>query len=594
MKPIETADLRFGAAVGLAALGGGRAVSEVGPAGLTVVNPDDGQASALPLVGDPINFEVPLASPPVVAPDGVVWTIDGPLLRRTNSTSSSDVDLGLGDGATLSLVGTEPLVLDGANRRARLGEGAWQRLDTDADPSEIVAQVEGPAGPCGWIGANDDLWCVAVDGITERATIDGLDLDGADRLAIAGDTGVVVRRSPSSIVRIDWRAQGMADGFPMTVEPDAELLVTSTVDLVWVDDVLGDLVWAANPWEINAIEKNGAGTFEVGEDGTEIEEGDVADGTTPTPDDPAAGQVVPREPDDNGVDDPPVAVDDPVTARSGASVQVQVTANDYDPDGEAIAVSSIAAQPATVRSTSGRRRPWSTRLTPATSAAISSTIRSPTANGNEDSATVVVELLPASATNSPPIGTADFAQTGPMTAVDVEVLLNDVDPERDGMRIGSFTPPVNATVGEVTQTVGPSGLPALRFEPAAGFEGTAAFSYRPVDALGGQGDDVDVSVDVAASRRSQPHSRHPTGCRPRPSEHGGRAAGAGERHRSRRRRHGVVRGDTAPTRPRRPSAGSAVVARGPHGCGRSPPVPVRGVRRPRWRGAGVGARRCDR
>ena len=48
-----------------------------------------------------------------------------------------------------------------------------------------------------------------------------------------------------------------------------------------------------------------------------------------------------REPDDNGIDDPPVAVDDPVTARSGASVPVQVTANDYDPDGEAVAVSTV-------------------------------------------------------------------------------------------------------------------------------------------------------------------------------------------------------------------------------------------------------------
>ena len=75
----------------------------------------------LPLVGEPLNFDVDLASLPVVAPDGVVWTIDGPVLRRTNSTSSSDVDLGLGAGATLSLVGSEPLVLDPANRRARLG-----------------------------------------------------------------------------------------------------------------------------------------------------------------------------------------------------------------------------------------------------------------------------------------------------------------------------------------------------------------------------------------------------------------------------------------------------------------------------------------
>ena len=45
-----------------------------------------------------------------------------------------------------------------------------------------------------------------------------------------------------------------------------------------------------------------------------------------------------REPDDNGIDDAPVAIDDPVTARTGVPVPVAVTNNDYDPDGEAIAV----------------------------------------------------------------------------------------------------------------------------------------------------------------------------------------------------------------------------------------------------------------
>ena len=501
VKPIETADLKFGAPLTLAALGGGRAVAEAGPSGLTVVNPVDGQASALPLVGEPLNFDVDPGFSPVVAPDGVVWTIEGQVLRRTSSTSSSSVDLGLGAGATMSLVGGQPLVLDRANHRARLGDGAWQQLDTDADPSEIIAQVSGPNGPCGWIGANDDLWCVATDEIAERSTIDGLDLDGSDLLGIAGDAGVVVRRTPSSLVRIDWRGQRILDEKAMSVDADAELDVTSTVDLIWVDDVAGDFVWAVNPWEINAIDKNGADTFVVGEDGAVIDQGDVGDATTPSPDDAGAGQVVEREPDNNGIDDPPVAVDDPVTARSGASVQVQVTANDYDPDGEAIAVSSV-----------GRPAHGDVEIGTA-----STVVYTPDAgyvgvdrfeytivdgNGTEDTATVLVELLNASATNSPPVGTPDEAQTGPDTPVVVEVLLNDVDPERDALRIGSFTPPEDDTVGEVTETKGLSGLPALQFVPAAGFEGTALFSYRPVDALGGQGDDVDVRVEVAASNEA--------------------------------------------------------------------------------------------
>ena len=254
VRPIETADLKIGAPVGLAVLGDGQAVSQVGPTGLTVVNPVEGRASALPLVGEPLKFDVDVTSPPVIGPDGVVWTIDGSVLRRTNSSTTSDRDLGLGTGATVTLVGNEPFVVDRANRRARLGDGAWQRLDTTADPTEIVGQVSGPAGPCGWVGANDDLWCVGTSGVTERATISGLALGGADSLAIAGDAGVVVHRTPASIVRINWRAQRLL-GDPTTVAPDADLDVTATVDLVWVDDVAGDLVWAINPWEINAIEK---------------------------------------------------------------------------------------------------------------------------------------------------------------------------------------------------------------------------------------------------------------------------------------------------------------------------------------------------
>ncbi len=504
VKMIETAELRFGAPVSLAALGGGRAVSQVGSAGLTVVNPDDGGASALPVVGEPLNFDVDLGAELVVAPDGVVWTIDGSALRRATSTSSSDTELGLGPDAVLTLVGSEPFVVDRANRRARLGTGSWQAIDTDADPSEIIGQVNGPSAKCGWVAANDDLWCVGRGGIEERSTIPGLDVDGPDALAIAGDAAVVVRRTPSTIVQLDWRGDRIVEDVTMTTSPDADLAVIATTDLVWVDDVAGDFVWAVNPWKVSAIDKNGDDVFVVGEDGTVIDQGDLDDSATPTADDPSAGEIIEREPDDNGVDDPPVAVDDPVTARSGASVQVQVTANDYDPDGEAIVVQSVGP-------------PGHGKVEIGTASTV---VYTPEAgyvgadrftytivdgNGTEASATVLVELLPAGSANTPPIGTPDTAQTGPGTPVVVEVLLNDVDPERDALRIGSFTPPdgpSGAPIGEVTETVGKSGLPALRFVPAAGFEGTAIFSYRPVDSLDGQGNDVQVRVEVAASNEA--------------------------------------------------------------------------------------------
>ena len=266
----------------------------------------------------------------------------------------------------------------------------------------------------------------------------------------------------------------------------------------------------------------------------------------PRPTIPPPGRSIQREPDDNGVDDPPVAVDDPVTARSGSSVQVQVTANDYDPDGEAIAVSSVgAARPRDGRDRDGVDVVYTPDAGYVGRDQFDYTIVD--GNGTEDSATVVVELLPASATNKPPIGIADHAQTGPETPVVVEVLLNDVDPERDALRIGSFTPP-----DERHDRRGDRDASAPRDCPRSSScrrpdsRERRMFSYRPVDALGGQGDDVDVRVEVAASDEANraPVAR-PDAVRARRKRRYA-AAGAGERRRSRRRRPDLDRGEPLP------------------------------------------------
>jgi hypothetical protein len=504
VRPIETAELRVGPAVGLSALGGGRALSAVGPGGLTVVDPVSGQATLLPLDGEPIPFDVTLgdgadASNTAVAPDGSVWNLDGSTLRRQTSTSTTEDDLDLGDGAQLTLVGSQPFVVDPSNRRAKLGDGSWQTIDSQIDPSEFVAQQAGPSAGCGWVGANDDLWCVAADGIAERATVPGLDIDGIDLLAIAGDAAALVRRGPAAIVRFDWRTAAVLEDRPLSVDPDEVLEVSTGVDLVWVDEVDRDQVWAVNPWGVNVVDKDDADIFTVGDDGTIIDQGDVDESTTPATDDGQSDDVVEREPDDNGVDDPPIAVDDAVTARSGSSVTVQVTANDYDPDGEAIAVADVGVPGHGVVEI-GTASTVVYTPDPGYVGVDTFEYTITDGNGTEDSASVVIELLTVDATNNPPIGGEDDAETGPGTPVVIDVLLNDVDPERDALRIGSFTPPNvpgGAIIGEVTETRGPSGLPALRYVPAPGFEGTALFSYRPVDALGGQGDDVEVRVEVA-------------------------------------------------------------------------------------------------
>lgn len=495
-QAIDSVELRLGTPFGLTTLGAGRAVAGVGQAGLVVVNPDDGEANVVPADGEPLSFPVETGDTTLIAPDGSIWSIVGTDLVRTTSTAPQRTRLGI-DGALLSLVGNLPFVVDPAGGRARLGDGAWQTVPTDAPASELVVQVSGPSAECGWVAANDDLWCVSTSGIAESSTIDGLDIDGGDLFAIAGDAAALVRRGPTSIVQLDWRA-GTVVGEPASVSPDATLAVSATVDLIWVDDVSGDFVWGVNPWGTRAIEKNAQGILVLGDDGAIIDDGASTDGG-PGADDGAASAPEVREPDDNGIDDPPVAVDDPVTARSGASVPVQVTANDFDPDGEAIAVSAVGVPGhglvdiGTASTVVYTPEPGYVGIDRFDYTIVDG-------NGTEATASVVIELLAAGSTNKPPVGLIDEVETGAGVPVIIDVLLNDVDPERDALRLGGFSPPTSvgqAALGEVTETLGPSNLPALRFAPAEGFEGTAVFTYRPVDALEAVGNDVEVRVEVA-------------------------------------------------------------------------------------------------
>ncbi len=168
-------------------------------------------------------------------------------------------------------------------------------------------------------------------------------------------------------------------------------------------------------------------------------------------------------------------------------------------------------------------------------------------------------------------------QTGPGVPVIVDVLLNDVDPERDPLRLGGFSPPQSvgqATLGEVTETVGPSGLPALRFAPTEGFEGTAVFTYRPVDALEAVGDDVEVRVEVARRRRPQPTAARSSRRGSAATRRDDAAAGAGQRCRSRWRRLDAVGRRAAPGRASRSRS------RGLSWRSRREPAPLRWRRSP--------------
>jgi hypothetical protein len=511
-QTIDTAALRVGSAQSLELVSSPDTIVGLGQSGVVAVQPGVDTGVLLPPEGEPLPFDVGdigRDEATRVSSDGAVWTIADGSFARITTTGREVLATGLGT-ARFSLAGNTPLLLDADRQRVRFGDGDWVALPGGVPISEIVVQQPGPPASCGWVGGNDRLWCIGADRVEERVDIDGLDIDGSDLLAIAGDAGVVVRPGSSEIVPIDWRAGETLDTLDADVDPDdsgpgptpdapsgADFSVASTVDLVWVEDVTGEFVWAINPWGVSVIRKTDQAPL-IGDTGDVIEGEDepAADGGTGSGTEGFEDEEE-RLPDEDGIDEAPQAFDDQVTARFGIAVPIAVTANDFDPDGDAIAVVAVD-----VGDDSDRRLVTIQSASTVLYSPEAGTVGTDTfdytitdAAGHEDTATVTVQVLPADAPNTAPVGRPDSSETRINTPVIVDVLANDIDPERDALQIGSFT--AGDRRGTVTETEGPNGQPALEFTPLENVSGTARFTYRPVDAFGAFGDPVAVTVTIA-------------------------------------------------------------------------------------------------
>jgi hypothetical protein len=514
VRTLDTAALLLGPPQSLSVIAAPGAVVGVGQSGIVGFDPLEGRGVLLPPDGDQVPFEIGNAADPqrtLVTPDGAVMAFAAGALHRITTTADDVLETAL-PNAKFSLVGASPLVFDTDRRRVRLDEGDWVNLPDGVPTSEIVLQQPGPNADCGWLGGDDHLWCVGEHGFVEDVEIAGLGIDGADMLSIAGNAGALVRRATSTIVRIDWKTATIIDAEAASVDAGALLSMSASIDLIWVDEPDGNHVWAIHPWGINAIDKDSSNGVLIGESGEVIAEGESDEAPVGRGPDQVLAQVE-HEPDDNGIDDPPVAVNDEVTARASASVPIAVTANDYDPDGEAIALSAVGeAAHGTVDIASATTVSYQPRDNYLGVDQFQYTIVD--GDGTEDTATVTIELLPVDTVNRAPIGSPDVADTAADHGVDIDVLINDIDPERDALRIDTFTVPDIG--GTVTETEGSSGLRALHFEPPPHASGTATFTYRPVDSFGAIGESVKVQVDIApASDDNRPPIVRPDALRVR-------------------------------------------------------------------------------
>lgn len=174
------------------------------------------------------------------------------------------------------------------------------------------------------------------------------------------------------------------------------------------------------------------------------------------------------------VPDPPVAVDDAAVTTDDQAVQVDVVANDTDPDGDAIVVASIdnVIGVGTATLVSGQ-----VLVTPTRGATgqiiVTLTVSDPTARTATSTLTVDVTIRPF-----PPVANDDTATVDEdATGVSIDLLANDVDPNP-----GDEVTLVDATSSTPQLgTVESDGSGVIIYVPSAEVSGTDVFTYTITD-----------------------------------------------------------------------------------------------------------------
>jgi hypothetical protein len=189
------------------------------------------------------------------------------------------------------------------------------------------------------------------------------------------------------------------------------------------------------------------------------------------------------------LNDPPAAIADAVTTAEDTTADFAVLANDTDPEGDPLTLLAVT-QPATggTTSVSGNL----VHFVPTPDFAGTSTFSYTVADGKGGSATATVTVT-VSAVNDAPVAFDDAVGTAEDVAVQIAVLLNDVDADGNTLSVTGQTSPSN---GAVTLAAG-----IFKYTPNKNYVGDDSFSYTVSDGKGGT-DTATVSITVGATNDS--------------------------------------------------------------------------------------------
>ncbi len=178
---------------------------------------------------------------------------------------------------------------------------------------------------------------------------------------------------------------------------------------------------------------------------------------------------------------PPVANADTSTTPYATAVTVDVLANDSDPEGEALTLVSVSTPAHGQAVLSNGQVVYTPNSSFAGDEAFTYVVADPEGNSSTGNVTVTV-------TNNPPVAVDDQVTTDSQTAVTVDVLGNDSDPEGSALSVASVAQPAHGSVALVNGDV--------VYTPDGVFLGDETFDYTVQDAAGATAT-ATVTVTVA-------------------------------------------------------------------------------------------------
>ncbi len=185
-----------------------------------------------------------------------------------------------------------------------------------------------------------------------------------------------------------------------------------------------------------------------------------------------------------------LAANDTATTDQNTNVTINVLANDIDPENDPLEINNFDENSASGGTISRSENGEALVYTPAPGFSGTDTFTYEATDGtNTDIATVTVTVNPA--TNTEPSAIDDERRTDLNTAVTVNVLTNDTDPENDPLTIENFDE-TSANGGIIEPSEEGQ---ALVYTPPQGFVGTDTFTYTINDGQGGT-DTATVTINV--------------------------------------------------------------------------------------------------